>query len=212
MVNFDFDFYEIVVWVATIALCLITVAARSMPLKATGGLGQDIFRGQRSRGVQPLPNPISLILAIAFFTAFAGLRRTIGDTYFYMYSFEGLPDSGNVVNFDMLVNGEGFSFIQNILRNYTSDPQVLIFVCTAIAMIPSLIFLYAYSSPFDLGIYLFVAYGYLGGMMDGMRQYMAASFVMSPMCPSIFIRSRLRYATTIAAAATRTRIILLPPS
>ena len=99
MVNFDFDFYEIVVWVATIALCLITVAARSMPLKATGGLGQ------------PLPNPISLILAIAFFTAFAGLRRTIGDTYSYMYSFESLGDSGNPVSFDMLLNAEGFSFI-----------------------------------------------------------------------------------------------------
>ncbi len=167
MVNFDFDFYEIVVWVATIALCLITVAARSMPLKATGGLGQ------------PLPNPISLILAIAFFAAFAGLRRTIGDTYSYMYSFESLGDSGNPVSFDMLLNAEGFSFIQNIIRNHTNDPQVLIFVCTAIGMIPSLIFLYAYSSPFDLGIYLFVTYGYLGGMMDGMRQYMAASFVLA---------------------------------
>lgn len=166
MIDFNFDFYEIVVWVATIALCLIAVATRSMPLKATGGLGQ------------PLPNPISLILAIAFFTAFAGLRKTIGDTYYYMYSFENMPNSGNTVSFDMLLDAQGFSFIQNIIRNQTDDPQVLVFVCTAIAMIPTLIFLYVYSSPFDLGLYLFVTYGYLGGMMDGMRQYMAASFIL----------------------------------
>ena len=50
MINFNFDFYEIVVWVATIVMCLIAVAARSLPLKARGGLGQ------------PLPNPIAVLL------------------------------------------------------------------------------------------------------------------------------------------------------
>ena len=42
MINFNFDFYEIVVWVATIVMCLIAVAARSLPLKARGGLGQPL--------------------------------------------------------------------------------------------------------------------------------------------------------------------------
>ncbi len=166
MINFDFDFYEIVVWVATAVMCMIAVAARSAPLKAHGGLGQ------------PLPNPIAVILPIAFYVSFAGLRRTIGDTYFYMYSFENMPDSGNEVSFDMIINGQGFSFIQNILRNRTDDPQVLIFVCTVIALVPALIILYLYSSPFELSIFLFVAYGYLGGMMDGMRQYMAAAITL----------------------------------
>ncbi len=166
MINFDFDFYEIVVWVATAVMCMIAVAARSAPLKAHGRLGQ------------PLPNPIAVILPIAFYVSFAGLRRTIGDTYFYMYSFENMPDSGNEVSFDMIINGQGFSFIQNILRNRTDDPQVLIFVCTVIALVPALIILYLYSSPFELSIFLFVAYGYLGGMMDGMRQYMAAAITL----------------------------------
>ena len=84
MINFNFDFYEIVVWVATIVMCLIAVAARSLPLKARGGLGQ------------PLPNPIAVLLPITFFVSFAGLRKTIGDTFFYMYSFENLPDKNTV--------------------------------------------------------------------------------------------------------------------
>ena len=162
MINFNFDFYEIVVWVATIVMCLVAVAARSVPLKAQGGLGQ------------PLPNPIAVILPLAFYMPFAGLRKTIGDTFFYMYSFENMPDEGNEVNLKMIIDGNMFSFIQNILRNRTDDPQVLIFVCTALALIPVLIILYLYSSPFEMSIFLFVAYGYLGGMMDGMRQYMAA--------------------------------------
>lgn len=165
MINFDFDFYEIIVWVATITMCLIGVAARSFPLRAKGRLGQ------------PLPNPIAVILPIAFYVSFAGLRRTIGDTYFYMYSFEELPDK-NEVSLSMILSGQGFSFIQNIIRNYTDDAQVLIFVCAAISLIPPLIILYLYSAPFELSIYLFVTYGYLGGMMDGMRQYIAAAVVL----------------------------------
>lgn len=165
MINFNFDFYEIVVWVATIVLCLIASAARSIPLRTKGGLGQ------------PLPNPIAVILPILFYVSFAGLRKTIGDTYFYMYSFENMPDQ-NDVNLKMILDGNMYSFIQNVIRNMTDDPQVLIFVCTVIALVPALIILYIYSSPFELSIYLFVTYGYLGGMMDGMRQYMATAILL----------------------------------
>lgn len=166
MIDFNFDFYEIIVWVATIVMCLVAVAARSVPLKAQGGLGQ------------PLPNPIAVILPIAFYVSFAGLRKTVGDTTFYIHSFELMDGSGNEVSFRLFFNGESFSIIQNIIRNRTDDAQVLIFVCTVIALVPALIILYLYSSPFELSIYLFVTYGYLGGMMDGMRQYMAAGVLL----------------------------------
>ena len=165
MINFDFDFYEIIVWVATFLLCMIAVAARSFPLRARGGLGQ------------PLPNPIALILPIAFYVTFAGLRRTIGDTYFYMYSFKNMPDN-NPLELQTILDGNMFAFIQNIIRNETDDPQVLIFVCSVIALIPALIIIYYYCTPIELGIFMFFTYGYLGGMMDGMRQYMAAAIVL----------------------------------
>lgn len=165
MFNFDFDFYEIIVWVATIAICLIIVAARSFPLKTKGGLGQ------------PLPNPFCLILPFSFYISFAGLRKTIGDTFYYIYSFENLPDE-NELDFSLIFEGNAYTVLQNFIRNQTDDAQVLIFVCAIMALVPPLIILYLYSSPFDLGIYLFVTYGYLGGMMDGMRQYMAAAILI----------------------------------
>ncbi len=201
MINFDFDFYEIIVWVATAVMCMIAVAARSAPLKAHGGLGQ------------PLPNPIAVVLPIAFYVSFSGLRKTIGDTYYYMYSFETMPDSGNEVSLDLLLKGQGYSFIQNILRNRTDDPQVLIFVCAVISLIPALIILYLYSSPFEMSIYLFVAYGYLGGMMDGMRQYMAAAVTLLG-TRFLFSRKRgsfFKYAVFVLIAYTihQSAIILL---
>lgn len=201
MINFDFDFYEIVVWVATIAMCLIATASRSFPLKAQGGLGQ------------PLPNPIAVVFPVVFYVCFSGLRKTIGDTYYYMYSFTLLSDE-NEVDISRAFNGELFSVLQNFIRNCTDDPQVLIFVAAAISLVAALVVLYLYSSPFDLTLFLFVAYGYLGGSMDGMRQYMAAGILA---CGTRFLFSKkrgafLKYAVFVLAAYCMhiSALIMLP--
>lgn len=201
MIDFDFDFYEIVVWVATIAMCLIATAARSFPLRKPGGLGQ------------PLPNPIAVIFPIIFFIAFSGLRKTIGDTYYYMYSFEMLPDDTES-DFRTIFSGQFFSFVQNTIRSITDDAQVLIFVCSVISLLAPLIILYRYSCPFELTLFLFVAYGYLGGSMDGMRQYMAAGILL---CGTRFLFSKkrgsfLKYAVFVffAYCMHSSALIMLP--
>ncbi len=162
---FKFDFYEIIILIATAILWLIALMSRKAPLRRIGGIGQ------------PLANPICVILPIIFYTAFAGLRKTIGDTYFYMYSYVTLGDE-NPVNADVLFNNGMFAFIQNIFRNMTREPQYLVFLISAMAIIPALIILYRYSYPFDFALLMFVTYGYLGGTMDGMRQYAAAAFTL----------------------------------
>lgn len=162
---FRFDFYEILIWFATAIMWLIALLCRRAPLRRLGGINQ------------PLANPVCVILPIIFYTAFAGLRKTIGDTYFYMYSYITLgPD--RPVSLDVLFNDGMFALIQNILRNMTQNPQWLIFITSAMAIIPALVILYRYSYPFDLCLFLFVAYGYLGGTMDGVRQYAAAAFTL----------------------------------
>lgn len=161
---FKFDFYEIVVWVATIIMCMIAAACRKAPLRRPGALGQ------------PLPNPIAVILPIIFFTIFAGLRRTVGDTYFYMHSFELMGDS-NPVNLSIFVSSM-FSFFQNIIRNLTDDPQWLIMFSAVFSLPIPLIILYKYCPRFEMAIYMFVAFTYLGGSMNAMRQYMAAAIVL----------------------------------
>lgn len=159
-----FDFYEIVVWVMTIIMCAIAAACRRVPLRRPGGLGQ------------PLPNPVAVILPIVFFTVFVALRRTVGDTYYYMHSFDLMPDE-NQVPIELFF-GSMFNFFQNIIRNMTDDPQWLI-VFSAVFSIPvPLIILYRYCPRFEMAIFMFVAFSYLGGAMNGMRQYMAAAIVL----------------------------------
>lgn len=161
---FYFDFYEKVVWVMTIIMCAIAAACRRAPLRRPGGLGQ------------PLPNPIAVILPIVFFTVFVALRRTIGDTFYYMHSFNLMSDN-NPVEIELFFSSM-FAFFQNIIRNLTDDPQWLIAFSAVFSIPVPLIILYKYCPRFELAIFMFVAFSYLGGAMNGMRQYMGASIVL----------------------------------
>lgn len=161
---FHFDFYEIIVWVMTIILCAIAAACRRAPLRRPGGLGQ------------PLPNPVAVILPIVFFTVFVALRRTIGDTYYYMHSFNLMPDE-NLVSVELFFESM-YSFFQNAIRNLTDDPQWLIAFSAVFSIPVPLIILYKYCPRFEMAIFMFVAFGYLAGAMNGMRQYMGAAIVL----------------------------------
>lgn len=161
---FHFDFYEIIVWVMTIILCAIAAACRRVPLRRSGGLGQ------------PLPNPVAVILPIVFFTVFVALRRTIGDTYYYMHSFNLMPDK-NLVSLELFFESM-YGFFQNAIRNLTDDPQWLIAFSAVFSIPVPLIILYKYCPRFEMAIFMFVAFSYLGGAMNGMRQYMGASIVL----------------------------------
>lgn len=161
---FEFDFYEIIIWVATAIMCAVVSVCRRIPLRRPGGLGQ------------PLPNPIAVILPIVFFTVFVALRKTIGDTFYYMHSFSLMSDN-NPVKLEYFFSSM-FSFFQNIIRNLTDDPQWLIAFAAIFSIPVPLAILYKYCPRFEMGIFMFVAFSYLGGAMNGMRQYMAASIVL----------------------------------
>lgn len=166
MINFHFDFYEIIVWVAVILMILVCKGCRYVPLKKPGGFGQ------------PLANPICLIFPIVFFVLFAGFRKNVGDTYFYVLSFE-MMDSDNLqpVNAEMFFT-EMFNFFQLLIRRYTDDGMWLCMFSAIFALPVPLYILYKYTYYYEDAIFLFVAYGYIGGMMNGMRQYMATAIVL----------------------------------
>ena len=60
----------------------------------------------------------------------------------------------------------------------TDDPQWLIAFSAVFSIPVPLIILYRYCPRFEMAIFMFVAFTYLGGAMNGMRQYMAASIFL----------------------------------
>ncbi|MCQ2479462.1 MAG: EpsG family protein, partial [Clostridia bacterium] len=63
-------------------------------------------------------------------------------------------------------------------KETVDDYRYLIMITAIMSLVPVLIILYKYSHPYDLAIYLFMATGYFGLSMNGIRQYCAAGIML----------------------------------
>lgn len=154
------------IFTVLVVFCYITAAASKAYAKRPGVLGQ------------PKPNIIGFIIPAVLFTAFSGLRNNLGDTTYYIHSYNLLdPD----VMTDSPWNFEGgimYNIIQHYCRLRSDDPTLLIVLTAIISCVPAIFIIYKYSESYELGIYLFVTTSYYSFSMNGIRQYMAAGILL----------------------------------
>ena len=164
MSSFDFNFYLRLAWIITIICWALALFGRYNPLPKRGGLGQ------------PLPNPIGLIAAIVCYVPFSGLRTDTGDTFYYIKDFKATLPDGHI---EFHIGSETlYPLIADIVKETADDYRVLLMITAIISLVPPLIILYKYSHPFDLSIFLFMATGYFGASMNGLRQYCATGIAL----------------------------------
>lgn len=160
----DVDFYLKVAWVFTVVCWALSMYCRLRPIDKIGGIGQ------------PLPNPICLVVCILAYIPFAGLRTNNGDTFYYVLDFDMVEPNG-VIDYEF-GGGTLYTLISEIVKETVNDVHVLIMITTIISLVPVLVVFYKYSHPFDLSVYLFMATGYFGLSMNGIRQYTATGVLM----------------------------------
>lgn len=164
MPDFFKEFYVYLAWIYTIICCVLGAYCRRNPIDRLGGLGQ------------PLPNPICFVVSVLLYVPFSGLRTDAGDTVYYLTDFENeVPDG--IIDFSLSSNS-GYTFISQFLVETSHDPHHLTLLTASLALIPVLWIIYKYSHPYDLAIYLFMATGYFGLSMNGIRQYCAAGIMV----------------------------------
>ncbi|MCQ2471160.1 MAG: EpsG family protein [Clostridia bacterium] len=164
MSGVDVNFYLRLAWIYTIICWGLALYSRYHPLPKLGGIGQ------------PLPNPVSLIVPILLYVPFSGLRSDSGDTFYYIKDFTEMMPDGKV---DFHIGEETlYPMLADIVKETVDDYKVLIMITAIIALVPVLVVLYKYSHPYDLAIYLFMATGYFGLSMNGIRQYCATGIVL----------------------------------
>ncbi len=162
--SIDINFYLRLAWIITILCWALALLGRYMPLPKRGGIGQ------------PLPNPIGLIAAIVCYVPFSGLRTDSGDTFYYIKDFKALTADGHI---EFHIGSETlYPMISDIVKETVDDYRVLIMITAIISLVPPLVILYKYSHPFDLSIFLFMATGYFGSSMNGLRQYCATGIAL----------------------------------
>lgn len=115
---------------------------------------------------------VSIILII-----FSGFRTgAVGDTGMYMHSYRLYANDPSTLKLD---RDGGFAILNLILIQFSSDPQMLVFVTSLIVSLCNMIIFYKYSSYLELQVYLYIASGYLTVTMNGMRQCVAAAILFT---------------------------------
>lgn len=160
----DINFYVRLAWIFTIICWVFALYSRYVPLPRLGGIGQ------------PLPNPVGLIVPILLYVPFSGLRSDSGDTFFYIKDFKEMLPDGHI---EFKIGSETlYPLIVDIVKETIDDYRGVMMITAIISLVPVLVILYKYSHPFDLSIYLFMATGYFGLSMNGVRQYCATGIAL----------------------------------
>ncbi len=122
------------------------------------------------------PNKLLVVGVTISLVIISGLRVNIGDTFFYMHSYEI-----SHFTWDSIVEDKdyGFSILQKTLKNFSSDPQVLIFTTALITNVLIVFVLAKYSRLFELSTFVYITGGLFLTSMNGIRQVLAAAVVFT---------------------------------
>ncbi|OXM85228.1 EpsG family protein [Paenibacillus rigui] len=154
------------------------------------------------------PNVLFALVALISMVLVAGLRKNIGDTYFYMYSY-----AQNNYNLESLVGQKdiGFNVFQMLLQTISSDPQILVFVVALLTNVLVFITYYKYSKLFELSLYVYITSGMFLMSMNGIRQFLAAAIAFAA-TKYIFNGNWKKYMLVVLLAAQfhQSALILIP--
>ena len=117
---------------------------------------------------------LMIFLVALTFILVAGLRKNIGDTESYIYSYKQLGDFTGFLQND---KDKGFTYFQLFLYNINKDPQFLIFITSLITQGSIIYTLGRYRSYFELEVYMYITCGAFLVSMNGIRQAMVGALL-----------------------------------
>lgn len=154
------------------------------------------------------PNKWLTAIVMATFVLIAGLRKNIGDTFFYMYAYTLNDFTWEQVKAEKDI---GFGILQMILKSFTQDPQLLIFLTALVTNVLIVYVLYKYSRLFEVSIYIYITSGLYIVSMNGVRQFLASAIVFAA-TKYLFAGNWQKYFLVVAFASTfhESALILIP--
>lgn len=155
-----------ILWVNLVVVYVASLFSRYMAKPVTIGSGLLVAR----------PNKWLTAIVMATFAVVAGLRNNIGDTYFYIHSYRITDFTWEQV---LAEKDIGFGILQMILKAYTDNPQLLIFITALVTNVLIVYVLYKYSKLFEISIYVYITSGMYIVSMNGVRQFLASAIVFA---------------------------------
>lgn len=122
------------------------------------------------------PNKWFILLSMSSLVIIAGLRRDIGDTFFYMHSYSFDHFTWQGINYQ---KDFGFYVFQLLLHHISNNPQILVFTTALITNVLIVLVLYQYSRMIEISLFVYIAFGMFTVSMNGIRQSLAAAIVFA---------------------------------
>ncbi|GGI46062.1 transmembrane protein EpsG [Paenibacillus marchantiophytorum] len=187
-----------IIWVNLIVVYIASFLSRQLAKPVTIGSGLSVMK----------PNKWLAAIVMATFVLIAGLRNNIGDTFFYMYAYKLNAFTWNQVKAEKDI---GFGVLQMILKAYTDNPQLLIFLTALVTNVLIVYVLYKYSKLFEVSIYVYITSGLYIVSMNGVRQFLASAIVFAA-TKYLFAGNWQKYFLVVAFASTfhESALILIP--
>ena len=165
--------------------------------------------GRERQGLaEAKPNAFFAYIALSSLVLVSGLRKNIGDTYFYMFSY-----AQTAYSIDNIVGQKdiGFNLFQMLLQTISHDPQLLVFVVALLTNVLVFITLYKYSKLLELSLYVYITSGMFLMSMNGIRQFLAAAIAFAA-TKYIFNGNWKKYILVVLLAAQfhQSALILIP--
>lgn len=115
-----------------------------------------------------------IIISTIILITVSGLRNNIGDTPVYIEVYKYIQFQWSTI---LSEKDFGFAVFQKLLQYISKEPQLLIFVTAFITNGIIVYTFYKYARLIDIALYVYVASGMYLVTMNGVRQYLAASFI-----------------------------------
>lgn len=145
---------------------------------------------------------LAFILLAIVLILFSGLRTKYNDTEVYMDMFrraEGLSAFLSNPNSLSLTENPLFYFLFNLIREFTDDPQVMIFLTSVFVQVCYLRFIKLYSDNFLLSVVIYFALGTFTTTLAIIKQSMAVA-VFTLGFPYLLKGKWIRYYLTVLIA------------
>ncbi|TXK82514.1 EpsG family protein [Paenibacillus sp. N3.4] len=187
-----------ILWVNLVVVYIASFFSRYLAKPVTTGSGPLLIK----------PNKWMAAIVMATFVIIAGLRNNIGDTFFYMYAYKLNDFTWEQVRAEKDI---GFGILQMVLKSFTGDPQLLIFLTALVTNVLIVYVLYKYSKLFEVSIYVYITSGLYIVSMNGVRQFLASAIVFAA-TKYLFAGSWQKYFLVVAFASTfhESALILIP--
>lgn len=122
------------------------------------------------------PNKLFVFGSLASLVTVSGLRANIGDTYFYKHAYES---NDFTLEYILSEKDIGFGFLQMVLKQFSDDPQLMLFVTALVTNLLIVIVFYYYSRMIEISLYVYITGGLFLVSMNGIRQVLAAAIAFT---------------------------------